>query len=107
MTSIENRATRTFEDACILRATVATTGYQGGDAGHGGQTKIVLDDLGNTDIEASFVEEVIPTPGGDVLRRLAINLGGDAELRVIIKALRFSADALEALAKGSENEPIF
>ncbi|MGH4014744.1 MAG: hypothetical protein ACRDSL_12625 [Pseudonocardiaceae bacterium] len=31
-----------FEDACHLKAAVATTGEMGGDAGHGGWTEITL-----------------------------------------------------------------
>jgi len=85
----ENSATRTFYSACILRATVSTTGYRGGDSGHGGRTEIVFEDLGGTDIEATFNE--------NPEKRLTIRLGGDAELDVIIDALRFSADALELL----------
>lgn len=95
----ENNATRTFVDMCILRATVSTTGYCGGDSGHGGRTEIILDDLGNTDIDATVTE----TPD----KRIAIQLGGDAELRVIIQALRFSADALEALCRVSRDAVTF
>lgn len=105
MTASGNSATRTFEDACILRATVSTTGYCGGDSGHGGRTEIVLDDLGSTEIQASFMEELSIRPGEYVDRRITISLGGDAELRVIIQALRFSAEALEALCTVSRDSP--
>jgi hypothetical protein len=79
-----------FTVVCILRATVLTTGYCGGDSGHGGRTEIVVEDLGSTDIEASFSEA-----GG---KRVTLRLGGDAELRVIIDSLRFVAEMLENLA---------
>ena len=101
----ENTATRIFNDMCVLRATVSTTGYCGGDSGHGGHTEIVLDDLGGTDIQASFSADFDDTPRGDADRRVTIKLGGDAELRVIIQALRFSADALEALCRVSRDAP--
>jgi hypothetical protein len=89
---LENFATRTFQDANILRITVATTGFCGGDTGHGGRTVITIEDLGSTDIDASFEDT-------DTGRRLEIRLGGDAELRTIILALRFAADALDSLTK--------
>jgi len=79
-----------FSDACILRTIVSTTGYCGGDTGHGGRTEIVFEDLGGTDIEASYSEQ----EG----KKVTISLGGDAELRVIIDALRFAADSLEKMA---------
>ncbi len=88
-------STREFSDACILRATVSTTGFCGGDGGHGGHTLIELEDLGSTDISCELSE----APSKGVYKKVAISLGGDAELRVIIKALRFAADSLEALSR--------
>jgi len=80
---------REFTDACILRATVGTTGYRGGDSGHGGRTEIVFEDVGGTDMELSRIG-----PDGSV----TISFGGDAELRLAIRAFRFVADSLETLA---------
>jgi hypothetical protein len=59
---------------------------------------IVFEDLGGTDIEASYTEQ-----GG---KRVTIALRGDAELRLIIKALRFAADSLEKMAdpRGGQNQ---
>jgi len=76
-----------FSGICILKAGAGTTGYRGGDTGHGGRTRIELEDLGNTDI--SF-----EVRGGEE-KSLIINLGGDAELDVIIKALEFIAGVLK------------
>lgn len=84
-------ASREFCDACVLSTTVRTTGYRGGDSGHGGRTEIVFEDRGGTDISAGC------TDGGG--RKVTIRLGGDAELRLIIAALRFAADSLERLSE--------
>jgi hypothetical protein len=81
---------REFTDACILRAIVATTGYRGGDSGHGGRTEIVFEDVAGVDMVSSHMAE-----DGT---RVALVFGGDAELRVAIRAFRFVADALEKLA---------
>jgi hypothetical protein len=81
---------REFTDACILRAVVATTGYRGGDSGHGGRTEIVFENVAGVDMEASHV-----APDGS---RISLLFGGDAELRVAIRAFRFVADSLEKLA---------
>jgi len=76
-----------FSGICILKAGAGTTGYCGGDTGHGGRTRIELEDLGNTDINFKVRE------GED--KSLIINLGGDAELDVIIKALEFITSVLK------------
>ena len=84
----DDKAERTFNDACILRCSVETTGFQGGDSGHGGRTTVRLEDLGGCDLSGSVANEMV-----------TIAVGGDAELRVLIQALRFAADSLEALSR--------
>ena len=95
MASAEDMATRTFTDACILGATVKTTGYCGGD---NSITEFVLEDLGGTNMQASFTE--------DEENRIKITVRGDAELRVLIQALRFGAEALEALCHVARDAPV-
>jgi len=82
---------RSFTSMCTLRTTVRTTGFCGGDSGHGGRTEVIFEDLGATDIEAKYQE--YPE------KQVVLRVGGDAELRVLIQALRFSADALELLVR--------
>ena len=82
------RESEVFVSANILRATVATNGYQGGDSGHGSRTYFSLEDLGSTDID-------IRAERGKV----EIMLGGDCELDTFIQALRWAADTLAGMVK--------
>lgn len=81
--------TRTVEitSANILEVEVGTTGYKGGDSGHGGRTYFRLLDLGSTDINVDCDEfgnsEVV------------IELGGDTELQTFIEALKYVVKVLE------------
>lgn len=75
-----------FSDACILTVSAATNGFKGCDTGHGCITELVFEHSG-CDFKAIIEEE-----------KLTINLGGDAELRTIIKALAFMADSLKTIA---------
>jgi len=79
-----------FSDSCILRVAAGTTGYRGGDTGHGGRTRIELENVAGADISFKVRER-----DGEGEKRLIINLGGDAELRVIIEALEFIAGVLK------------
>lgn len=76
-------------DACIINITAGTTGYKGGDAGHGGKTFIKIEDIGGTDIHF----EVKQTENE---KSLIISLYGDAELNVMIKALEWIVKILKA-----------
>lgn len=80
-----------FSSCCILKARAGTTGHRGGDAGHGGRTRIELEDLGGTDISFKVRE-------GEE-KSLVINLGGDCELDVIIKALEFIVGVLKSVTE--------
>lgn len=83
---------KSFSSACILEATVATTGLRGGDSGHGGRTVLRFVDKGGTDIK------VVPVRNGLANGGVELHFGGDCELLNLVDALRFSADALEELA---------
>ena len=76
-------------DANSLYVEVGTTGFQGGDTGHGGRTFFLLHNAASTDIE-------IESPFPD---RVAFCLGGDSELRTFIEALEFAADTLRKQAE--------
>ena len=81
-------------NANILEVEVGTTGYRGGDSGHGGRTYIKLQDHSSTDIRVrvncgewhSLMSE----------GPLEIALGGDAELDTFIDALEFAVKTLKA-----------
>lgn len=82
--------TREFVSANILEVEVGTTGYCGGDTGHGCRTYFRLKDLSSTDIEVYFSED----------EGLEIELGGDCELDTFIDCLEFAIAKLKEQRKG-------
>lgn len=77
--------------ANLLGFEAGTTGYRGGDSGHGGRTFFRIFDLGDTAMRATTDRD-----GG----ALSVELGGDCELDTIVAALRSIALILEASASG-------
>ena len=88
--TIDGRQVVTYSRNCVganmLKAEAGTTGYRGGDSGHGGRTYFSLTDLSGTDIRASRSRKA---DGVQVL------LGGDSELDTVIEALKFIVQVLE------------
>ncbi len=84
--------TRDVVSANVLEVEAGTTGYQGGDSGHGGRTYFRIEDMGSTDITVRplgrFHDE-----GFEVV------LGGDCELETMIRALKFITKVLEDESK--------
>lgn len=76
-----------------LGITVATTGYMGGDSGHGGRTYLSIEDLDCSDLDA----RVVVSDTGST--KVELMLGGDSELDSLIESLRWAADALEKMAR--------
>jgi hypothetical protein len=72
-------ASTTFIDACILGVSLTTNGFQGGDAGHGGETLLTLKDQSSTAMDLINVEE----------GQFTIRFRGDAELRVLARAIHY------------------
>ena len=70
--------------ACVTQFIAGTTGYRGGDAGHGCVTTIRIIDQGGTNMEAECTE-------GDVV----LTLKGDDELTAIIEGLEFALTVLK------------
>ena len=79
-----------FESANILEATVGTTGYKGGDTGHGGRTLFRLKNRSCTDMRVSVNGEELNDAD-----EVTIVFGGDCELDTFKRALRFAIDVLE------------
>lgn len=78
----------------IIGFSVGTTGYCGGDSGHGGRTIFTIFDRLSSDMRATTYCD------GSVLR---VELGGDSELDTIIAVLKSIALILEASAsKGTK-----
>lgn len=76
----------------ILNVTAGTTGYCGGDSGHGGESFIKLRMQGG-DLSASIDGEVHTD-----IEDLIISVGGDWELDALIEGLRYATEALELIA---------
>lgn len=84
---------REITNCNILEVIAGTTGYQGGDSGHGGRTFFAIHDLASTDITVELI-------GADGCGGFEVTLGGDSELETMIQALKFITKALEDEAKG-------
>lgn len=66
-----------------------TTGFMGGDTGHGGRTYFRIQDEFGTDINVRALGDSKSGSGFEVI------LGGDSELETMIQALKFVAQILE------------
>ena len=75
-----------IQSANILRVAAGTTGFKGGDSGHGGRTTIEIEDLGNTDINFEIKKNE---------KLLRIKLGGDTELSTMIEGLEHIVETLK------------
>lgn len=85
--------TRDVVSANILQVEAGTTGYKGGDTGHGGRTYLRITDLGGTDIRVNPIQDHYGNGGFEV------TLGGDCELATMITALKFITQVLEEESK--------
>lgn len=81
----------TVTSANIIGFEAGTTGYRGGDSGHGGRTVFRIFDIASSDIRMTTSSR-----GG----ALSVELGGDCELDTIIVALRAIALILDASTHG-------
>ena len=79
---------REITSANILEIEAGTTGYMGGDSGHGGRTYFRIEDTGGTDIQVHPIGRY--ADGG-----FEVILGGDCELETMIRALKFITKVLE------------
>lgn len=87
---------REIFDDCILEVEAGTNGFHGGDSGHGGRTYLRIEDGAQTDIRAALLGHC-----GD--QGFEVWLGGDAELRSFIKALKFAVKVLEDQVNGADD----
>ena len=81
--------TRDVVSANILQVEAGTTGYKGGDTGHGGRTYFRISDEASTDIHVRPFMDRFGCNGFEV------TLGGDCELETMIRALKFITKVLE------------
>ena len=81
--------TRDVVSANILEVEAGTTGFMGGDTGHGGRTYFRIQDEGSTDMKINTYVYRYGCRGFEVF------LGGDCELETTIRALKFITKVLE------------
>ena len=81
--------TRDVVSANILEVEAGTTGFMGGDTGHGGRTYFRIQDEGSTDMKINTYVDRYGCRGFEVC------LGGDCELETTIRALKFITKVLE------------
>ena len=81
--------------ACMMKVEAGTTGYMGGDTGHGGRTYFSIRNLSSVDIEVRQI-------GSRGCDGFELAFGGDEELREFIIALEFAARTLKQQIKESE-----
>ena len=81
--------TRDVVSANILEVEAGTTGFMGGDTGHGGRTYFRIQDEGSTDRKINTYVDRYGCRGVEVF------LGGDCELETTIRALKFIIKVLE------------
>lgn len=85
---------REIWNANALEIEVGTTGYKGGDSGHGGRTYFSIKDLASTDIDVSIIKDNYSNIEG-----FTVKLGGDSELSTFIEALEFAIKVLKEESK--------
>lgn len=83
-----------IHNANILEVEAGTTGYRGGDSGHGGRTYFEIMNTAGTDLRVKTDAD----DWGDA-SRVKVTVGGDAELTTMIEALEF---ILQVLKDGAE-----
>ena len=81
--------TREVINANLLEVEAGTTGFMGGDSGHGGRTYFRIQDEGATDMRVNSYVDRYGCRGFEVF------LGGDTELTTMIRALKFITKVLE------------
>ena len=78
----------------ILEVEAGTTGYMGGDTGHGGRTYFSIKDAACTDMDVRVLRDRFGDCTG-----FEVSLGGDCELETAIRALKFITKVLEEESK--------
>lgn len=81
---VVNTKKEDFIDCNMLEVEAGTTGFMGGDSGHGCRTYLRVVDRASSDMRVSKFQN-----------GFSIMLGGDSELRTILQALKFMVRTLE------------
>lgn len=78
-----------FTNANLLSVRVGTTGPCGGDSGHGGRVFLQIIDDGSTDLRIRVNDDKEQS-----VQKIALILGGDAEMETFLLALKFAVEHL-------------
>ncbi len=86
----------------IITVEAGTTGYCGGDSGHGGRTVLRIKDESSTDMRCRLRDSGKEYEY-DYLNQIDLILGGDSEMETLIEALEFAVDTLKKQIDGKYN----
>jgi len=86
------KAEKEITSCNILKVQVGTTGFCGGDSGHGGRTYFSLEDLASTDMTILVGDQSFKQG------KVELCFGGDTELETLAEALEFAAKSLKVMA---------
>lgn len=84
-----------FVDCNILEVECGTTGFKGGDSGHGGRTYFRIGDQASTDMRLRYMDSGDWQWHDIEVRQIEIVFGGDSELETFARALKFGYDQLK------------
>jgi hypothetical protein len=93
-THYKYKASELLESYSILSVVVESTGLCGGDAGHGGRTRVTLTNESSFDFD-----------GSETNNEIVVRCAGDDELQNLALALDFAAKSLFAFISASTKDP--
>jgi len=82
---------------CIINATLEHTGYQGGDAGHGGYVAMTFQDLASTSMECYVNDD---TSRVEPVKKIEMVFRGDEERSCLVRILKAFTKELEKNPNG-------
>jgi len=96
MTNLEE-----FDSFNIIQVEAGTTGFKGGDSGHGCRTYFKIEDKASTDMRCRVISNGKDYDFSEVFgaSQIEIMFGGDTELESFIGALEFAANTLRKQAE--------
>lgn len=83
-----------IDSANIIDVEVGTTGYCGGDSGHGGRTYFRIKNVSGTDMSVR-INKSVEYDWMSNLQEIELMFGGDCELDTFIEALEFAIDTIK------------
>jgi len=96
-----------FEGLALLTMKIRTTGFKGGDAGHGGFAELIFMDRGSTAMELNYKTDEGRIEGGIWLEDVCIRFCGDAEIQHLRDSLLSAACHLDRMLRddGQQDNP--